>query len=251
MLPAEGTARWLLAVSGLVALFATVFLRRKLILWHSELEVELSAAIERGDSRMTATTAPWLQPHGEWSLQMIDCTLPDLAACRGRSIASLALRARQGCSVVGIERQGFMISLPAPDTLLFPRDKVLLLGTADQVKAGKEVLSTVAISEDEGADLAEVRMEAMEIPCGSPAAGRRLDELTPAQRHGVQVAGLQRFRSRILNPSGQEEMRVGDKVLALGSPQQIRAFREWLWDDAGVGEGSSGGGNPSGSAESP
>jgi CPA2 family monovalent cation:H+ antiporter-2 len=238
ILPAESTARWLLAVSGAVAVLAGVLLRRKLILWHNELEVELAAAIERGDSRMTSTTAPWLQPHGEWSLQMIDCTLPDLAACRGRSIASLSLRSRQGCSVVGIERQGFMIPLPPPETALFPRDKVLLLGTAEQVRGGKEVLSAVSPGDDEASELAEVRMEAMDVPRGSPAAGRRLSEITPAQRHGVQVAGLQRPGSRILNPSGQEEVRAGDTLLALGSPEQIRAFRGWLWEDVDAGEDS-------------
>jgi len=236
ILPAEGTARWLLVVSGLVALFAVLLLRRKLILWHSELEVELASVIERGDGRMSATTAPWLQPHQEWNLQMIDCTLPDLAACRGRSIASLALRSRHGCSVVGIERQGFLIPLPPPEAVLFPRDKVLLLGTSKQVAAGKEVLSTVALADTEESDIAEVRMEVMEVPVGSNAAGRRLLEITPAQRHGVQIAGLQRPGSRILNPSGQEDIRVGDRILALGSPAQIRDFGAWLKTTSGPQE---------------
>ena len=236
ILPAEGTARWLLVVSGLLALLAVLLLRRKLILWHSELEVELASVIERGDGRMSATTAPWLQPHQEWNLQMIDCTLPDLAACRGRPIASLALRSRHGCSVVGIERQGFLIPLPPPEAVLFPRDKVLLLGTSKQVAAGKEVLSTVALADTEESDIAEVRMEVMEVPVGSNAAGRRLLEITPAQRHGVQIAGLQRPGSRILNPSGQEDIRVGDRILALGSPAQIREFGAWLKTTSGPQE---------------
>jgi CPA2 family monovalent cation:H+ antiporter-2 len=232
ILPAEGTARWLLGVSGLVALLAIILLRRKLIRWHSELEVELAAAIERGESRMTATTAPWLQAHGEWNLQMIDCTLPDLADCRGRTIAALALRSRYGCSVVGIERQGYMIPLPTPDTALFPRDKVLLLGTSEQVRAGHEALSSVSLEVGEGSDITEVRMEVMEIPAGSPAAGRRLVEITPAQRHGVQIAGVQRHGAKILNPSGQEELHAGDRILAFGTPDQIRDFSGWLWEKA-------------------
>jgi len=237
ILPAEGTARWLLAVSGLVALAAVVFLRRKLIRWHSELEVELASVIQQGDARMSATSAPWLQAHGEWNLQMIDCTLPDLADCRGRSIASLALRSRLGCSVVGVERQGYLIPLPPPETVLFPRDKVLLLGTTEQVKAGKEALSAVTLASVDTSDLAEVRMEAMEIPRGSPAAGCRLGEITPAQRRGVQIAGVQRHGARILNPSAQEELRCGDRILALGSPDQIRGFSAWLWSSSAVNSG--------------
>lgn len=232
ILPAEGTARWLLAVSGLVALLAILLLRRNLIRWHSELEVELAAVIERGEGRMSSTSAPWLQAHGEWNLQMIDCTLPDLADCRGKSIASLALRSRYGCSVVGVERQGYLIPLPPPETVLFPRDKVLLLGTTEQVRAGRETLSAVSVAVEEQSELAEVRMEVMEIPSGSPADGRRLGEITPSQRHGVQIAGVQRHSAKILNPSGQEELRAGDKVLALGTPDQIRDFSVWLWEVA-------------------
>ncbi|MSU52462.1 MAG: sodium:proton exchanger, partial [Opitutaceae bacterium] len=140
--PAEG--QWVLLFSAVVAGVALLVLRRKLIYWHSEMEVELISVIETGDKKMTATTAPWLQPHGEWNLHMIDCTLPDIADCQGKKISELGLRSRFGCSVVGIERQGFMIPLPPPEAVLFPRDKVLLLGTSEQVTAGKAFLGVVS-----------------------------------------------------------------------------------------------------------
>jgi len=228
LLPAEGTARWLLWSSAFVATIALVLLRRKLIYWHSEMEVELLSVIETGGSKMTATTAPWLQPHGEWKLHMIDCTLPDLADCQGRRIAELGLRAKFGCSIVGIERQGFMIPLPPPEAVLFPRDKVLLMGTTEQVRAGKAFLGAVSGTPPADSLFEEVRMEALTIPVGSRASGRTLGGLSPAQNHGVQIAGINRGGLRILNPSAQETLRAGDEILALGAPQQIGDFKDWL-----------------------
>jgi CPA2 family monovalent cation:H+ antiporter-2 len=228
ILPAEDTARWLLLVSALVALVALFVLRRKLIYWHSELEVELLSVIETGDNKMTATTAPWLQPHGEWNLHMIDCTLPDLADCQGKKISELALRSRFGCSVVGIERQGFMIPLPSPDAVLYPRDKVLLMGTTDQVRHGKAFLGAVSGMPASDSLFEEVRMEALTLPYWSRAAGRTLADLSPARDHGVQIAGIHRGGVRILNPSAQEKLRPGDEVLALGAPLQIAEFKDWL-----------------------
>jgi CPA2 family monovalent cation:H+ antiporter-2 len=228
ILPAEDTARWLLLVSGLVAVVALFVLRRKLIYWHSELEVELLSVIEMGDNKMTATTAPWLQPHAEWNLHMIDCTLPDLADCQGKKISELALRSRFGCSVVGIERQGFMIPLPPPDAVLFPRDKVLLMGTTDQVREGKAFLGAVSGAPTGDSLFEEVRMEALTLPYWSRAAGRTLADLSPARDHGVQIAGIHRGGVRILNPSAQEKLRPGDEVLALGAPLQIAEFKDWL-----------------------
>lgn len=232
ILPAEGTARWLLLASALVALAGLVLLRQKLVYWHSQLELELSSVIETGDSRMTATTAPWLQPHGDWQLQMIDCTLPDLADCQGRSIAELELRTRSGCSVVGIERQGFMIPLPAPSAVLYPRDKVLLLGTPDQVRAGKAILGAVSGAPVAESLFEEVRMEALSVPNNSRAAGRTLGELSLAQTHGVQIAGLHRGGLRVLNPGADERVRGGDELLTLGALDHLREFKSWLREPA-------------------
>ena len=226
--PAEGTARWLLVLTAIVAVIALIVLRRKLIYWHSEMEIEILNVMETGDQRMTATTAPWLQPHTDWNLHMVDCTLPDLADCQGKQISELDLRARFGCSVVGIERQGYMIPLPPPDAVLYPRDKVLLMGTSEQVKAGQKFLGTVTAAAAADSVFEEVRMEALMVPAWSRAASRTLGELSPAQKHGVQIAGIHRGGLRILNPSSQETLRSGDEILALGTPAQIAEFKSWL-----------------------
>lgn len=230
LLPTEGIARWLLLASILVALVALALLWRQLVLWHSQLEIELSTVITSTEGKMTATSAPWLLAHRDWNLHMIDCVLPDLADAQGRKIAELDLRARFGCSVVGIERQGFMIPLPPPDTVLYPRDRVLLMGTTEQVRAGKQFLGTVSGNAEGLSE--EVLMETMTVPAGSRAAGRTLGELTLARTHGIQITGVNHRGMRVLNPTAEERLAAGDEVLALGTPTQIRAFRAWLRETA-------------------
>jgi CPA2 family monovalent cation:H+ antiporter-2 len=241
ILPANESKKWLLLLSVSLALVALLVLRRRLIYWHSELEVELQTMLANESKRMSGTTAPWLRPHEDWNLCVIDCLVPDLADCQGRSIAELELRSHFGCTVVGIERQGFMIPLPPPNTVLFPRDKVLLMGTDDQVRAGKKFLSTVTGTPTVGSVFEEVSMEALNVPPWSAAAGRTLGDVAPAKHYGVLVAGINRASGRILNPSADEKLLPGDDVLALGTPEQIRTFKEWLREDpaevAADGEG--------------
>ncbi len=228
ILPTGDMGRSLLLFSAVLAFIAILVLRRKLIFWHSEMEIEILSAIETDGSKMSATSAPWLQPHGEWNLHMVDCTLPDLADSQGKTIAELDLRARFGCSVVGIERQGFMIPLPPPETVLFPRDKVLLLGTLDQVRAGHRCLDTVTGSRGADSVFDEVSMEVIGVPAWSRAVEKSLGDLSPAQNFGVQIAGIHRGGLRILNPSAQEIVRAGDELLVLGTPADNAEFKTWL-----------------------
>lgn len=228
LLPTEGTARWLVLASAVVALTAVLLLRRRLIYWHSHLEVELQAVMTTAEHKMTGTSAPWLRPHSDWNLHILDCVLPDLADAQGRRIAELDLRARFGCSVVGIERQGFMIPLPSPDAVLYPRDRVLLMGTTEQVQAGRHFLAAVSGTVELDSIFGEVQMQAMEVPEGSRACERTLAELGLARQFGVQVAGINRAGVRTLNPSADETLRAGDELLALGSIDQLKEFRVWL-----------------------
>lgn len=230
LMPEEGRTRWVLIAVGGVVLVTVAVLWRKLVYWHSQLEVELHEVMTSAESKMTATSAPWLQAHGDWNLHMVDCVLPDLADAQGRKISDLELRAKFGCSIVGIERQGFMIPLPAPDSVLYPRDRVLLMGTTEQVKAGKAFLGAVSGAAD--ALYEEIMMESLPVPMGSHVSGRTLGDLSLARTHGIQVVGVNRRGLRILNPSAEEHLYVGDELLALGAPARIREFRTWLRESA-------------------
>jgi len=233
ILPATGSVRWLLpAVAGVAAL-ALLLLRRKFIYWHSELEVELLDMINDEGRKFSATSAPWLRPHEDWNLHIMDCVLPDLTDCQGQRISDLRLRSRIGCTVVGIERQGFMMPLPGPETVLYPRDKVLLLGTVAQVRKGKEFLGSVTGAAGPPSVFEEVSMEMVSLPDWSRAAGLTLHEVAPARQHGVLVAGLNRGGVRILNPDATEVLRPGDEILLLGTAEQLRNFKLWLRERPG------------------
>ena len=74
-------------------------------------------------------------------------------------------------------------------------------------------------------------MEAIDVPDWSSASGRTIGEISPAQNHRVQIAGIRRGEGRILNPGASEMLRPRDELLVLGTPGQIREFRGWLTED--------------------
>lgn len=227
ILPISGMARWLPLVALVVVVLGIVALRRRLIYWHSILEVELQEILTQGDQKFTGTTAPWMAAHSDWNLTLTDCLLPDLANCRGRTLGELALRSKFGCTVAGVERQGVMVGNPTGSMILYPRDKVLLLGDPPQVAAGKKFLHQ-ASGAPAHSNFDEVRMAAVSLPVDSAMHGRTLAELALSRIYGLQVAGINRGGVRTLNPGGEEKLCSGDDVLVLGSPDQIEAFKVGL-----------------------
>lgn len=230
----SGSAGWALLGSAVVVVAVFVLLRRKLVYWHSELEVGLQDVLGEGSAqRMSGTSVPWAgTKHEEWALGVSDCVIPDLAECSGRTLAQLGLRSRFGCTVVGIERQGCMIALPGPQEALFPRDKVLFLGTPEQTAAAKAATGAVAAADSSDFDV--VGLETVTLPPRSRATGATLMEIAPSAKHGVQVAGIRRGPMRILNPGADECLCVGDELLVLGTPDRLRAFKTWAREVASV-----------------
>jgi CPA2 family monovalent cation:H+ antiporter-2 len=233
ILPVSGVTRWLPILALAVLLVGFFVLRRRLIYWHSMIEVELEVMLNQGDQKFTGTTAPWMAAHTDWNLSLGDCVLPDLADARGRTLGELGLRTKFGCTVAGVERQGVMVGNPTGDMILYPRDKVLLLGDPRQVAAGKDFL-TEASGASVGSNFDEVRMEAVELPPGCGLHGQTLAEVALSRIYGLQVAGIRRVGLRILNPGAEEKLFCGDEVLVLGSPDQIAIFKASLRNEGGA-----------------
>ena len=228
LLPFGVSLVWVsLLVLGILGLIAAVFWRR-LVRWHSRLEIELRTQLRTALGSTAAThLAEALQEQDDWDLQGEEFVVPDFAACAGRTIGALALRKRFGCSIASIDRQGFIISNPSAEALLYPRDKLLLIGTAAQIDEASNELG-VTRADTDGQEIEELSLEAVTVPSNSPRSGRSLADLDPIRQVGVQVAGIQRGDRRTLTPSGTQRILANDELLVLGTPRQIKDFREWL-----------------------
>lgn len=227
LLPIGGHARWLLASTVVFGIAALFLLRRKLIYWHSELEVELQGMLEKKPAGMGGVASPWLRTHREWNLRIGECVLPDLAQCQGKTLADLRLRTEFGCIVVSIERQGTLIHLPAPDTTLYPLDRLLLLGTPEQIRAGRNFLRIVSPSPSIS-EFEHVSLDTIVVPEKNPAEGKPLRALESAGLRNLQIVGIHRNGQRLLNPGADDTLQAGDELLILGTTDKIRELNEWL-----------------------
>lgn len=138
----------------------------------------------------------------------------------GRSLAELRWGERFDVVVVGIERHGRVISLPAGQRVIEAGDRLYAQGAADNLlrlaqaqrldtpegKAPQEANETVV-----GGRMVEVIMGP-----GSALVGRTLKDLSFAQRYDLTVLGVQSHGAAVTDRIAQMEFSVGDILLVRG-----------------------------------
>lgn len=227
---------WAIAALVVSAAVAVALLWRRLVYWHSAMEVRLHDSLNQsapaGGAAALAASAG-----REWDVAVDDFALPDNSAAAGRTVGQLGLRQRLGCTIVAVERRGVCLTSPTPDTALFPDDRLLLLGTPAQLSLARAELTT-AHAPESATKFSELVLQRVKVPAASPRVARTLAELAPARATGVQIAGIRRGEARTLSPGGAEYFEGGDELLVLGTPEQLVRFRKWLRGE-----------NPAGTAE--
>lgn len=236
LLPIQDLSRagWLvilLAATAAVAIFS-----RKLIYWHSSWQTSVNEVLSGNEVALSA------EDHGRsalahglesWRLELHACTVPVTAPYIGQTLAELRLPARFGCFVVEMERNDFAIAHPTADLTCFPGDKLLLLGQAGEIASARAFLEGSETASDHRPEFEHTVLDSFVVPSTGPTE-RALGELHIARKTGVRVLGIARGDTRILMPQATEVLRPGDRLLGLGTLDELAAFRGWLQSPGSV-----------------
>ncbi|MCW5548376.1 MAG: cation:proton antiporter [Opitutaceae bacterium] len=227
ILPVTTLPQWVWLVIGAVAAAVVAVFSQRLIYWHSHWQHSLSEVLEHKSTGQPVTGAAqrFMTTTEGWQLNVEECILPEPAACAGQTIAALRIRSRFNCTVVEIDRQGHLIVAPEPSQPLFSGDRLLLLGTPADIARARAELTRAG--KNSGNDFDECLLETVAL-AGERHIGSTLAELHLPQQHSVLVVGIQRGGERIANPHAAERLAAGDHLLLLGTPERLRAVRQWL-----------------------
>lgn len=222
---------WTLCAAAAAVLLYAPFFWRRLTALQSRFEVEFREQMKAATTPGSASGLPVsvLERPQEWDLQIDEVTLPFLTDHAGRCLAELNIRKNLGCSVLAIDRQGFLIANPAGNERLFAGDKLLVLGTGDQLIAASQfLLNNAGSAGSRSGEFDDIAMENLDLPERGPGLGSTLRELRLVEGYGIQVCGIQRGPERILVPSSDQRLLPGDRLLLLGAHEKIRDFRTHL-----------------------
>lgn len=232
IMPVGALPGWAWAVIAATAAGVVAVASSRLIYWHSTWQssvhdVFATEADAPANARATARVALDLGLEN-WDLHLEDCVVPDDVAYAGQDLAHLAIPTRFSCSVIEIERNGFVITRTGPERRIYPGDKLLLLGPAHGLAAAREFIQSDKKAPHEGTEEFNGSVLQTHLMPFGPHTGRTLAELAIARDTGVRVVGIQRDTERIINPGGDQRLLTGDSLLVVGTLTELRTFRRWL-----------------------
>lgn len=161
----------------------------------------------------------------DWPIAFREIRVQAGARYAGKKVRSIPLRSETGVSILAISRAGHVHHEPGPTFRVFPGDRLILMGSPEELRKAEALLSQRnEIDDEENND----RFEIAEISVSpdSGKAGMTLADLQFRQTYGVTVVGIRRGDERITSPKPDERLEAGDRVIVIGSLQAVESLKK-------------------------
>ena len=218
-----------LMVAGGIMVLAVGMFYQRLQLFYSRIEdrflQNLNARQLEGSGKSKKILLPW-----DAHFAFLEVS-PD-SSLIGKSLQELGIRESFGINVVLIERGTKTIQLPRPTEVLYPYDRIEVIGTDDQLDNFR---GHIEISRDGGAYLAQedkITLQRIEVKSEFNIIGKSIrNSHIRESTHGM-VVGLERNGERILNPDSSVIIEPEDVLWVAGEKDLIKEYiqrKDSIW----------------------
>jgi CPA2 family monovalent cation:H+ antiporter-2 len=149
----------------------------------------------------------------------------------GSRISELAIRTKFSITVVAIRRGGYTAFSPHPSTQLFPGDVLIAAGKVEALEQAVDFFDTPTDHGEEEHPLVineEFEMEQICVPLKHELVGKTLMQCDLRQTHGVNIIGIQRNKTVIDSPMGNEVLQANDVLVVVGGKSAVAQFHDLL-----------------------
>lgn len=155
-----------------------------------------------------------------WSSALKEVVLPAGSVFSGKTLDQVPLRAEHGVSVLAVSRAGKSYFDPRPDFALFPGDRLVLIGTRENVERASDFIRTQDVSSS-GNQADEFVIRSLDVPPDSPWSNKTIAGLNFRNEHGVTIIGIRRGETQVTAPPPGEIIRAGDTLIVAGSRNAV------------------------------
>ena len=159
-------------------------------------------------------------------IHISDIDIPENSTWAGQCLADLRLRNRFGVHVSSILRGHQRINIPGGDSIVFPGDRLQVIGSDPQLAAIHAAVAGDIVPEDPDIEKREMRLSQIVIDRRSPFAGKTLPETGIRDRFNCMVVGREEGHENLSMVSTSYRFKLGDIVWIVGEEDALERLRE-------------------------
>lgn len=159
-------------------------------------------------------------------IHISDFDIPEDSSWGGKTLKELHLRERFGVDMSSIMRGSQRLNIPNGDTVIFPGDKLQVIGNDDQLQKFATALSTDLIPEDLEIEKREMKLRQLIISGKSEFCGKSLLESGIRDKYNCMVVGLEEGQENLTKIAPTRTFEKGDILWIVGEESDLQKIME-------------------------
>ncbi|MCR5513667.1 MAG: cation:proton antiporter [Prevotella sp.] len=157
-------------------------------------------------------------------IHIADFEVPTNSLWMGSTLKELNLGKKYGVHISSILRGGFRLNIPDGDYVLYPCDRLQVIGSDEQMAKFAQALETNVIQEDLTLENREMRLRQLIISANSPFVGKTLEESGIRSIYSCMVVGIEEGKENLSPVHPNRRFVEGDIIWVVGEETALNTI---------------------------
>ena len=159
-------------------------------------------------------------------IHISEIEVPEDSTWCGLPLKQLHLRQRFGIDMSSIRRGAHRLNIPNGETVIFPGDKLQIIGNDEQIQKFSQALNSELIPEDLEIEKREMKLRQLIIRGGSEFLGKTLIESGIRDKYNCMVVGMEEGRQNLTRVAPTRKFEKGDIIWIVGEEENLKTITE-------------------------
>ena len=157
-------------------------------------------------------------------VHMAEVAVPMNSQWMGGTLKQLDLGRKYGVHVSSILRANFRLNIPDGDYVIFPGDRLEVIGSDDQLRLFAQAAKTEVIGDDFNLENREMKLRQLILGEGSPFIGKTLIDSGIRNLYSCMVIGLEEGQENLSPVNPRRVFQEGDILWVVGEQESLDAL---------------------------
>lgn len=148
--------------------------------------------------------------------------MPEASVWAGKSLRSLELRTRFGVHVSSILRGSRRINIPGGSTIIFPNDRIEVIGDDEQLTKFSSAAQHELVKEDVEIEKREMKLRQIVLTANSPFVGKSIQESGIRENYNCMVVGIEQGQQKLTLINPYATLAVDDVLWIVGEEKNLK-----------------------------